>query len=78
MTSILYTVDLCSFLTKYNGIYRTLTVNMGFGEKDLPSIELSNELLQDLLIHTMETNQQRISSGDLGAGQNEPHGGTTV
>jgi hypothetical protein len=75
---MLYTVDLCSFLTKYNGVYRTLTVNMGFGEKDMPSIELSNELLQDLLIYTMETNQQRISSGDLEAGHDVPNGRTAV
>lgn len=78
MTSLLYTVDLCSFLTDHISTYPSLRVNMGFSETELPSIELSNDLLQDLLIHTMERNNQRIGSGDGGARQNVPHGGTAV
>ena len=78
MTSAFYTVDLCSFLTEYGGKYPSLTVNMGFGEKDLPSIMLPHELLQELVAYTMKRNKQRLSLGDSGTRQNVPHGGATV
>ena len=51
---------------------------MGVGKNDLPSIMLPHELLQALLIHTMERNKQRIDLGDSDARHNVPHGGTTV
>lgn len=64
--SKLLTVDLCSFLTRYNERYPSLTVNMGFGGKDLPSVTLPHELLQELLEDTIERNKQRMDLEDSG------------
>lgn len=54
-----YAADLASFLNEYEEPYAKFHFNTGMNDQ-LPSIQLSREDLQDLLIHVMERNKERL------------------
>jgi len=52
--------DLFSFLEKYLGGHAPLAIKIPKDDNESPSIEISREMCQDLIMHVMESERQRI------------------
>lgn len=52
--------DLFTFLEKHRGSYKPFAIKIPEDENGSPSIEISRQMCQDLIIHVMESERQRI------------------
>lgn len=53
-------MDLISFLETYAGEQRSLTIRVPENSNELPAIEISRAMCQDLIMFAMERTQDRM------------------